>query len=94
MKNKGVWKVITKEQIPEGKKCVKSKWVFKIKKNGIFRERLVAYGYSQVSVINFTESYDDAVINDVSFRIISIGMIVWDLNAKIIDIETAFLHGG
>jgi hypothetical protein len=41
--------------------------------------------------IDFTESYAP-VINDVSFRITLIGMLVWDLNKKIIHIETAFLH--
>jgi hypothetical protein len=33
------------------------------------------------------------VINDVSFRIILIGMMVWNLKAKIIHIETTFLYG-
>jgi hypothetical protein len=72
--------------------CVKSKWVIKIKRNGIFRSRLVACGYSQLPGINFTDSYAP-VINDLSFRIILIEMMVWNLKAKIIDIETTFLHG-
>jgi hypothetical protein len=42
MKNKGVWKVIPKEKIPVGRRCVKSLRAFKIKRNGIFRARLVA----------------------------------------------------
>jgi hypothetical protein len=42
--------------------------------------------------IDFIESYVP-VINDVSFRIILIGMMVWNLKAKIIDIETTSLHG-
>jgi hypothetical protein len=37
MKNKGVWEVIPKNKIPEGRSCVKSKLVFKIKRNGIFK---------------------------------------------------------
>jgi hypothetical protein len=45
-----------------------------------------------VTVIDFTEIYA-AVINDVSFRIILIGMMICNLKAKTIDIETAFLHG-
>jgi hypothetical protein len=51
----------------------------------------VACGYSQVPSINFTESYTP-VINDVSFRINLIRMMIWNMKAKIIDIETAFLH--
>jgi hypothetical protein len=51
----------------------------------------VVCGYGQVLGIDFIESYAP-VINDVSFRIIWIGMIFGNLKAKIIDIETAFLH--
>jgi hypothetical protein len=83
--------MIPKEKIPEGRKYVRSKWVFKITRNGIFRARLVRCGYSQVPAIDFTESYSSVII-DVSFRIMLIGMMVFNLKAKIIDIETAFLH--
>jgi hypothetical protein len=33
------------------------------------------------------------VINDVSFRIMLIAMLIWNLEASIVDVETAFLHG-
>jgi hypothetical protein len=39
-----------------------------------------------------TDSYA-SVINSVSFRIILIGMMVWNLKAKIIDTESLFPHG-
>jgi hypothetical protein len=78
--------VIPKEKIPEGQRCVKSKWLFKIKRNVIFTARFVTRGYSQMHGIHFTESYDP-VINDVSFRIILIGMMVWSLKANIIHLS-------
>jgi hypothetical protein len=65
IKNKGLWEVIPTEKIPEGKICVESKWVLKIKWNGKFRARLMVCAYSQVPGIDFTESYAP-VINDVS----------------------------
>ena len=74
------------------RRCVKHKWVFDIKRNGTFRARLVACGYTQVPGIDFTEAYSP-VINDVVFRIMIILQMVWKLKAKIIDVETAFLHG-
>jgi hypothetical protein len=37
--------VIPKEKIPEGRRCVECKWVFKIKRNGIFRARLAVIGH-------------------------------------------------
>jgi hypothetical protein len=33
MDDKKVWEIINKEDVPEGRKC---KWIFKIKRNGIF----------------------------------------------------------
>jgi hypothetical protein len=67
-------------------------WVFKIKRNGIFRARLVACGYSQVPGVDFQESFAP-VINDVIFRILLIMMLTWNLKGKIVDIKTAFLQG-
>jgi hypothetical protein len=64
MKNKGVRKVIPKEKIPEGRRCVKSKWVINLKRNGMFKIKLVACGYSKVPGKDFTESYAP-YINDV-----------------------------
>ena len=63
-----------------------------MKRNGIFRPRLVACGYSQIPGVDFTESYAP-VIHNVTWRILLIVKILLKLNAKIIDVETAFLHG-
>ena len=92
MSKKEVWKVIKKEDIPKNRRTIKCKWIFKIKRNGIFRARLVACGYSQIPGIDFNESFAP-VINDVSFRIMLIAKLIWNLKGCIIDVETAFLHG-
>jgi hypothetical protein len=42
--------------------------------------------------VDFQESFAP-VINDVTFRILLIMMLTWNLKGKIVDIETAFLHG-
>jgi hypothetical protein len=52
----------------------------------------VACGYSQVPGIDFNESFAP-VINDVSFRIMLIAKLFWNLEASIVDVKTAFLHG-
>jgi hypothetical protein len=41
-----VWRKVKCHIIPKNCKCVKCKWVFDIKRNGVFRVRLVACGYS------------------------------------------------
>ena len=89
---RGVWRNMKKNDVQKGRHCIKSRWVFEIKRNGIFRPRLVACGYSQVPGVDFTESYAP-VINDITWRILIVAKMIWNLSAKIIDVETAFLHG-
>jgi len=92
MKKRNVWKVIKRSNVPKNRRCVKSKWVFDIKRTGVFKVRLVACGYTQVPGIDFTDSFAP-VITDISWRILILTMLVWHLSAKIIDVETAFLLG-
>jgi hypothetical protein len=58
----------------------------------VFRAHLVACGYSQVPGVDFSESFDP-VVNDITFQILLVAMVAWGLKARIIDVETAFLHG-
>ena len=92
MIRRGVWRVMKRRDLPGGRRCVKCKWVWKIKRNGVFRARLVVCGYSQIPGVDYTEHFAP-VINDVTWRILLIAMMVWKLDAWLIDIETAFLHG-
>jgi hypothetical protein len=92
MEKRGVWEIIDEKNIPINRRCIKNKWIFKVKRNGIFRARLVACGYSQVPGIDFSELFAP-VLNDVSFRIMLIAKFVWDMTSTVVDIETAFLHG-
>jgi hypothetical protein len=36
METRKVWKKIKRRDMPRGRRCVKNKWVFKIKRNGVF----------------------------------------------------------
>ena len=92
MKDYKVWKIIKIQDKPEDKTLVKNKWVFEIKRSGRFRARLVACGYSQIPGTDFTESHSP-VINEVTVRILIIFEMVYKMKSKLVDIETAFLHG-
>ena len=92
MKKRVVWKKMKRSNMPKGRRLVKCKWVFKIKRNGTFRARLVACGYSQIPGVDFTENYSP-VINDITFRMLILMMIYYGLIGKIADVETAFLYG-
>ena len=84
-----VWQKIKRSQIPSDQRCVKSKWVFKIKCNGVYRARIVACGYSQIPGVDFSENYLP-VVNDINNSLLIVAMIIFHLSAKIVDIEFAF----
>jgi hypothetical protein len=87
-----IWRNFKHQDVPKGRRCIKRRWVFTIKQNGIFRSRQVACGYIQIPGVDFTESCAP-VINDVTWRILIVAKMVWNLKAKSMDVETAFLHG-
>ena len=84
-----VYKVVKK---PSNRQIIKHKWIFDIKRNGVFRARLVACGYSQVPGIDFTDSFSP-VITDACFRLLIVIEMIYKLKSKIIDVEVAFLNG-
>ena len=76
--------------MPLNRRCVKNKWVFKIKHNGVYQVCLVACKYSQVPHINFSENYYP-VVNDVSFYVLLLKLLHFGYLAKIVNVETSFL---
>ena len=82
---------IKRSEIPPDRRCVKTKWVFRINRNGIFRARLVACGYIQISGVYYMTNYAP-VINDVTWLVLLISMLLKKYNGKLLDIEGAFLH--
>ena len=66
--------------------------MFKIKRDRTFRARLVALGYSQNPVVDYTGNFAP-VAHDVSFRIALERMMVEKLDSLVMDVETAFLYG-
>jgi hypothetical protein len=90
MEKRGICEIIDEKNISINRPCIKNKLIFKVK-NRIFRARLVACVYSQVPGIDFSENFAP-FLNDVSFRIMLIAKLVWNMTCSVVDIETAFLH--
>ena len=44
-----------------------SKWVFKKKRNGVYRARLVGLGYSQIAGVDHKDNFSP-VVTDTTFR--------------------------
>ena len=84
-------------ELPRGRKCIGSKWVFKVKKDGKgnimrYKARLVAKGYSQLAGIDYDETYAP-VVRIESARVLLAIAAFYGLHILQIDAKTAFLNG-
>ena len=80
------------ERIYQTTEDLLEKWVSKVKRDGTYRARLVALGYSQIPGVDYTDNFAP-VAHDVSFRIALARMMVEKLDSLVMDVETAFLYG-
>ena len=93
-KTMNTWKLV---QLPEGRKPVGCRWVFRVKSkpDGTverFKARLVAKGYSQQPGTDFAETFSPVVrLNNL--RALLAYAIQKNLLIHQMDITTAFLHG-
>ena len=92
MINRGVWRKIDKVKIPENRRLIGYKWVFRIKRDGTYRARLVALGYSQIPGVDYTDNFAP-VAHDISLWIALARMMVEKLDSLVMDVETALLYG-
>ena len=89
---RGVWKIIKMHEVPKGRKLIGNKWVFKRKRDGRFRSRLVALGYSQIPGVDYTDNFSP-VAGEVTMRICLMIWMIHNLDIDQVDVETAFLEG-
>lgn len=87
----------TMTELPPGRKTIKSKWVFKTKRNDIgeivrYKARLVAKGYTQRAGIDYTETYAP-VVRYTSIRFLTALAVQRGLKIHQMDAITAFLQG-
>ena len=92
MISRGVWRKTVRKRMPNNRRLIGNKWVFKVKRDGTYRGKLVALGYSQIPGIDYTD-YFAQVAHDVSFRIALARMMVEKLDSLVMDVEIAFLYG-
>ena len=68
MLDMGVWRHVKRRDFPNDCRLVGWRWVFKVKRNGVYHARLVAKGFSQIPGADFTDNYSP-VVNDATFRL-------------------------
>ena len=84
-------------ELPNGRKNVSSKWVFKKKLNVVgkvkmYKAWLVEKGYSEVEGIDFGDIFS-IVENLTSIRFLFSLGTTFDLEVEQMDVKTTFLHG-
>jgi hypothetical protein len=90
----GTWILV---ELPEGKKALKCKWVFRIKRNADgtiekYKSRLVVKGFSQKPGIDFKEIFSP-VIRLESLKLMLAIATILDMEVHQMDVATAFLNG-
>ncbi|KAG8493067.1 hypothetical protein CXB51_010376 [Gossypium anomalum] len=84
-------------KLPQGKKVVRCKWVFKKKeetpgvKEPRYKVRLVTKGYSQILGVDFTDVFSPFVKHSSILALLGI-VAMHDLELEQLDVKIAFLH--
>lgn len=90
----GTW---TLARLPQGKRAIGSRWVFKIKRKADgsidkYKGRIVAKGYAQREGVDYTETFAPTARFGALRTVIALAaMEDWELES--VDISTAFLNG-
>ena len=92
MIGRNIWRYAKINRIPQNRRLIGNKWVFKKKRNGIYQARLVALGYTQVPGVDHKDN-SAPVVSEVAFRVYLVMGLMYGWNFEIVDIETAFLYG-
>ncbi|CAI7884241.1 unnamed protein product [Closterium sp. NIES-53] len=90
----GTWELV---ELPEGRKAITSKWLFKIKSDADgkierYKSRLVAKGYQQKEKVDYKELFSP-VVKPTTLRTLLAGAAIKGWVVKQMDVKTAFLNG-
>ncbi|CAI7820274.1 unnamed protein product [Closterium sp. NIES-54] len=90
----GTWELV---ELPEGRKAITSKWLFKIKSDGDgkierYKSRLVAKGYQEKEKVDYKKFFA-SVVKLTMLRTLLAGAAIKGWIVKQMDMTTAFLNG-
>ena len=93
LQKNGTWSLT---KLPEGKKALQNKWVYRLKEESDgsrrYKARLVVKGFQQKHGIDFTEIFSP-VVKMTTIRVILSIVAAENLHLEQLDVKTAFLHG-
>ncbi|CAI7866109.1 unnamed protein product [Closterium sp. NIES-53] len=90
----GTWELM---ELPEGRKAITCKWLFKIKSDADskierYKSRLVAKGYQQMEKVDYKELFAP-MVKPTTLRTLLTGATIKGWVVKQMDVTTAFLNG-
>ncbi|GBM22348.1 Retrovirus-related Pol polyprotein from transposon TNT 1-94 [Araneus ventricosus] len=90
MEKNNVWDLV---ELPEKEKQpIICKWIFKRKRDGEYKARLVARGFMQKEGVDYTGTFSP-VISMPSLRLVLVFILQENLHSYVMDVKTAFLNG-
>lgn len=78
-------------ELPKDEKPMSCKWMLRIKRNNVYKARLVARGFEQMPGIDYLETYAP-VIRTSSLRFVLAIIIQKNFQIYSFDVKTAFLN--
>ena len=87
-----VWRETNIDDIPEdSRRLIGSKSMFKKKRNGVYRARLVGLGYFRILGVDHKDNFS-LVVSHTTFRCVMVLVLINNWEMEVMDIETAFLY--
>jgi hypothetical protein len=96
--SRGAWKFLPRSQLPNGRKTLRCRWIFKQKTDAAKtkKSRSVVKGYEQVPGVDFVESYSPLATNTTIRVVLAVALenaqVYEDWFTCLVDVEAAFLN--
>ena len=87
----GVYELVPTTSVPNGRRLVGTRWVYKIKAGGVYKGRLVVLGWSQVPGIYYGDTFAP-VYRLQSIRMVLVIAAELDYEVYILNVLTALLN--
>ncbi|KAI2505738.1 GAG-pre-integrase domain [Fragilaria crotonensis] len=93
---RGAWEYVPRNKIPNTRKPLRCRWLFKEKHDGTKKSRLVVRGYEQEPGVDYVESYSPLATNTTVKVVLAMALYYMgyfdDWVTDMIDVEAAFLN--
>jgi hypothetical protein len=91
LRKAGTWELCIRSDVPVHHRILKGRWVYTVKRNGLYKARWVVKGYEQVKSIDFQKTFAAVAKTDIYRLLLALAvMLDWEIHSW--DIDNAFLY--